>query len=88
MIEAPHPRRAQHQTGKSDPIDAHLAAIGALRLDMDKLPTPRADGDREALRILLGAREELTITDTRLINRCAPFSSPATRPTANWLAAR
>ena len=32
----------------------------ALRLDADRLPTPRADGDREALRILLGARRELT----------------------------
>jgi len=46
--------------GKSDPIDAHLAVLAALRLNADRLPTPRADGDRKALRILLGARQELT----------------------------
>ncbi|HWH99705.1 MAG TPA: hypothetical protein VNT27_05195, partial [Propionibacteriaceae bacterium] len=28
------------------PIDAHLAALAALRLDADRLPLPRADGDR------------------------------------------
>jgi hypothetical protein len=32
-------------------------------------PPPRADGDREALRILLCAREELTTTSTGQINR-------------------
>lgn len=35
----------------------------------DRLPTPRADGDREALRILLGARRELTSDKTRMVNR-------------------
>ena len=30
---------------------------------------PRADGDREALRILLGARRDLTTAKTRTINR-------------------
>lgn len=35
---------------KSDPIDVHLAVLTALRLDAARLPTPRADGDREALR--------------------------------------
>jgi hypothetical protein len=54
---------------KSDPIDAHLAALHAQRLDADRLPTPRADSDREALRILLGARRELTTARTRTINR-------------------
>ena len=34
-----------------------------------ELPVPRADGDREALRILLGARRELTTTRTRQVNR-------------------
>ena len=32
----------------------------ALRLDAGRLPVPRADGDREALRILLVARQEIT----------------------------
>ena len=63
------PSGADRRRGKSDPIDAHLAALQALRLDADRLPTPRADGDREALRILLGARRELTTARTRQINR-------------------
>jgi transposase len=43
--------------------------LTALRLNADRLPTPRADGDREALRILLGARHELTTTTTGQTNR-------------------
>ena len=66
--EQPH-RKARRGRGKSDPIDAHLAVLAALRLDADRLPTPRADGDREALRILLGARQELTTTSTAQTNR-------------------
>ena len=62
-------RRARRGKGKSDPIDAHLAVLTALRLDTAKLPTPRADGDREALRILLCARQELTATATAQANR-------------------
>lgn len=50
-------------------MDAHLAVLYALQLDADKLPTPRADGDREALRILLCARQELTTTSTAQTNR-------------------
>jgi transposase len=70
VIEAEQPRRkARRGKGKSDPIDAHLAVLFALGLDADKLPTPRADGDREALRILLCAREELTTTSTAQTNR-------------------
>jgi len=66
--EQPH-RKARRGKGKSDPIDAHLAVLSALRLDADRLPTPRADGDREALRILLGARQELTTASTAQTNR-------------------
>ena len=56
VIECEQPtRRHRRGKGKSDPIDAHLAVLAALRLDADRLPAPRADGDREALRILLGA---------------------------------
>lgn len=70
VIEAEQPQRKQRRgKGKSDPIDAHLAVLGALRLDAGRLPTPRADGDREALRILLGARHELTVTNTAQTNR-------------------
>ena len=65
VVECEQPdRKARRGKGKSDPIDAHLAVLAALRLDADRLPTPRADGDREALRILLGARQELTTAST------------------------
>jgi transposase len=64
-----NPPRQGQVSGKSDPIDAHLAVLTALRLDTSQLPIPRADGDREALRILLGARHELTVTSTAQTNR-------------------
>jgi transposase len=38
-------------------------------MSTDRLPSSRADGDREALRILLGARREMTVTRTKQINR-------------------
>jgi transposase len=70
VIECEQPRRAARRgRGKSDPIDAHLAVLAALRLDADRLPVPRVDGDREALRILLGARHELTVATTAQVNR-------------------
>jgi transposase len=66
--EQPH-RKIRRGKGKSDPIDAHLAVLTALRCDAERLPTPRADGDREALRILLGARHDLTTAHTAQTNR-------------------
>ena len=69
VVEVERPRRGVRRRGKSDPIDAHLAVLSALRLDTARLPTPRADGPREALRILLGARAELTATRTAQVNR-------------------
>ena len=77
VVEVERPRRSDRRRGKSDPIDAHLAALQVLRMDADRLPTPRADGNREALRILLGARREMTITKTKQTNRLA-------RPAARW----
>jgi hypothetical protein len=70
VIEAEQPtRKTRRSKGKSDSIDAHLAVQYAIGLDAEKLPTPRADGDREALRILLCAREELITTSTGQTNR-------------------
>ena len=70
VIECEQPtRKTRRGKGKSDPIDAHLAVLTALQLSVDRLPTPRADGDREALRILLCARQELTTTNTAQTNR-------------------
>jgi transposase len=69
VVEVERPKRTQRRKGKSDPIDAHLAALHLLGTDLDRLPIPRADGEREALRILLGARREMTITKTKQTNR-------------------
>jgi transposase len=70
VIECEQPARTVRRgKGKSDLIDAHLAVLAALRLDADRLPVPRADGDREALRILLGARHDLTTSSTAQTNR-------------------
>src|SRR4051794_39570051 len=70
VIECQQPTRRQRRgRGKSDPIDAHLAVLTALAMDAAQLPTPRADGDREALRILLTARQEMTTTSTAATNR-------------------
>ena len=86
VIEAEQPTRKHRRgKGKSDPIDAHLAVLHALGLDAAKLPTPRADGHREALRILLCARQELTTTSrpgrsTDSVLCCAT----GTTPTAAW----
>jgi transposase len=70
VVEAEQPARiVRRGKGKSDAIDAHLAVLAALRLDAARLPIPRVDGDREALRILLGARHDLTDAITAQTNR-------------------
>lgn len=69
VLEVEQPsRKTRRGRGKSDPIDAHHAALAVLAMDLDRLPTPRADGDREALRILLAGRREMTGTRTRQAN--------------------
>ena len=70
VIECERPSRKRRRgKGKSDPIDAHLAVLAALRLDAARLPVPRADGDREALRILLVARQEIRAARTAQASR-------------------
>jgi transposase len=70
VLECEQPVRGQRRgTGQSDPIDAHLAVLAALRLDAGRLPVPRAGGDREALRILLVARQEITVARTAQAGR-------------------
>ena len=52
VIECEQPNhKARRGKGKSDPIDAHLAVLAALRLDADRLPVP-SRWHREARRIL------------------------------------
>jgi transposase len=69
VLEIEQPKRKERRRGKSDPIDARLAARHALELAADRLPQPRADGDREALRILLNSREQMTLLQTGQANR-------------------
>lgn len=69
VIEAEHPERAHRRgRGKSDPIDAVRAARSALDHDITKVATPRSDGAREGLRILLVARRDLTDERTAKVN--------------------
>jgi transposase len=69
VVEVERPKRAARRgKGKSDAIDAVLAARAALGYHLDRLPTPRADGDREALRILLAARRDATDERTAKVN--------------------
>lgn len=70
VVEIERPKREQRRgKGKSDPIDARLACLSLLRMNVAALPQPRADGAREALRILLNSREEQTQTQTRQSNQ-------------------
>lgn len=70
VVEIERPKREQRRgKGKSDPIDARLACLSLLRMDVAALPQPRADGAREALRILLISRQEQSRTQTRQINQ-------------------
>lgn len=67
VLEAGRPKRAGRRPGgKSDPADARLAAREALAATHHGVP--RSDGDREALRILLLAREHANNTRTAAIN--------------------
>ena len=67
VTEAGRPERASKRPGgKSDPADAARAARDALVAG--RLTQPRADGTREALRILLTARAQATTARTAAVN--------------------
>ncbi|MDN4597690.1 IS110 family transposase [Leifsonia virtsii] len=55
----PPKRAARAGHGKSDEIDAIAAARTALASDVERLTTPRSDGLRAALRVLLVARQAM-----------------------------
>lgn len=70
VVEVEQPDRPRRRrAAKSDPIDAHRAALAVWQQPAHQHAIPRADGTREALRILLTAREELTTNRTGQINR-------------------
>ena len=67
VTEASRPKRASKRPGgKSDPADAARAARDALAAPT--LAQPRADGPREALRILLAGRSQATHARTAAVN--------------------
>lgn len=55
----PPKRQSRAGRGKSDAIDAIAAARTALAADVERLTTPRSDGLRSALRVLLTGRQAM-----------------------------
>lgn len=65
LCEVRPPRRASHAgRGKPDEIDALAAARTVLGEQVEALAEPRSGGNREALRILLNARNAMVRQDT------------------------
>lgn len=62
------PAAARRGVGKTDALDAVRIARSVLAVDITRLRTPRADGQRVALRVLTVAREEMVAERTRAIN--------------------
>lgn len=70
IAEAPRMNaRSRRGLGKSDPLDAHEIAKATLALRVDALRRPRQDsGVRAALRVLLTARDQMTVERTANVN--------------------
>ena len=62
------PAAQRRGVGKTDALDAVRIARSVLAVDITRLRTPRADGQRVALRVLTVAREEMVAERTRAIN--------------------
>lgn len=67
VVEAPTPRRGRGR-GKTDALDAALAARSTLVMPMASLRDRRAGQAHTALRVLTVAREHLNVERTRCIN--------------------
>jgi transposase len=69
VVTAPAPIAAiRRRGGKSDHLDALTAARTVLTTPVEQVAHPRADGQREALRILLTCRRHYTDTRTATVN--------------------
>lgn len=70
VAEAPRlDAKTRRGIGKSDPLDAHAIAAAVLPLETDRLRRPRADdGVRQALRVLVAARDQMTQEKTMNVN--------------------
>src|SRR3546814_8157327 len=61
--------KARRGVGKSDQLDARAIASAVLPLEEDRLRRPRADdGTRQALRVLVAARDQMAVEKTVNIN--------------------
>jgi len=67
-VEQPS-RKSRRGKGKTDAIDAHHAVVAVMHSELGDLAQVRTDGDREALRLLLNARAEMTQTSTAQANQ-------------------
>jgi transposase len=78
VFEVERPRRRERRTGKSDRLDALLAAKKVLA--GDGLSTPRGHGKRVALQMLLVAHRSVVSERSRLYNQLQALhlSAPAT----------
>jgi transposase len=72
VYEVERPQRQERRGGKSDPIDAELAA--ARLLAGNGLSVPRGSGRREELRVLLVERESAQKARTVALNGGCPTS--------------
>ncbi|KQP67805.1 transposase [Microbacterium sp. Leaf288] len=70
VVEAPRMNaKTRHGVGKSDPLDARAIATAVLPVEEDRLCRPRADdGTRQALRVLVAARDQMASEKTMNIN--------------------
>ncbi|MDJ1370226.1 IS110 family RNA-guided transposase [Gulosibacter molinativorax] len=70
VVEAPRMNaKARTGIGKSDPLDSQAIAAAVLPLSEHQLRQPRADsGTRQALRVLVAAREQMTQQKTMNMN--------------------
>jgi hypothetical protein len=75
VLEVGRTRRERRSHAKTDAIDALRAARSVL--GEAKLASPRAGGEREALRALMVARAVPSPPRKRASASCAPCSSPA-----------
>ncbi|MSS85418.1 IS110 family transposase [Actinomycetaceae bacterium WB03_NA08] len=69
VVEAPLLQiRGKKRAAKSDTLDAVQIAIRTLPIPIDRLTVPRNGDERQALRILLGTRSQMTRLSTATIN--------------------
>jgi transposase len=70
VAETRPPKRGVRRVGKTDQIDAELAARHALALPIERVITPRThSGDHAALSVLLTARNAISTARTATINQ-------------------